>query len=119
MRPRWKKGSALLQTLVMSVLLSMIAISMMKWVLARYTMSSRNYRSTQAKSYSQYYVGDQLSRWNLVNYPVNFAGIPTSGSFTIPGDNMPVPRKTVSYSRTGVNAGTGAPGVLTVTVDPD
>lgn len=119
MIPRWRKGTALLQTLVMSVLLSMVAVMMMKWVLARYVMAARNYRSTQAKFYSQYYLGYQLSRWNLVNYPINFAGIPTTGSFTIPGDNMPVPNKTVNYSRTGVNAATGAPGVLTLTVNPD
>lgn len=114
MRLRWKKGSALLQTLVMSVLLSMIAISMMKWVLARYSLSSRNYRSTQAKTHSQYYIGDQFSRWNLLNYPVNFAAVPTSGSYTIPVDN-----KVVNYSRTGINPITGAPMAVTVTVDPD
>ncbi|MBI4351912.1 MAG: hypothetical protein HY550_10760 [Elusimicrobia bacterium] len=114
MRPGWKKGSALLQTLVMSVLLSMIAVSMMKWVLARYTMSGRNYRSMQAKAHTQYYGSEQFSRWNPVNYPVNFASVPTSGSYTIPSDN-----KVVNFSRTGINPGTGAPMTVTITEDPD
>lgn len=112
MIPRWRKGTALLQTLVMSVLLSMVAVMMMKWVLARYMMAARNYRSTVAKAHSQYYVGDRFSTWNFVNYPVSFGSIPTSGSYTIPADN-----KVVGYSRTSMGAGT--PMRVTITADPD
>ena len=114
MRSRRKKGMVLLQTLVMSVLLSLMAVMVMKWVLARYMMSSRNYRSAQAKAHSQYYGDEEISRWNFVNYPVNFAAIPTSGSYTIPVDN-----KVVNYSRTGINPVTGAPMVITITTNPD
>ncbi len=59
MKPRWRKGTALLQTLVMSILLSMIAVSLMKWVLARYMIAARNYRSaaatTRVDGYTQAY----------------------------------------------------------------
>ncbi|MBU2573392.1 MAG: hypothetical protein KKH28_04875 [Elusimicrobia bacterium] len=41
----WKKGAILLQTLVMSILLSMIAVMVMRWVLARYVLVGRVYRS--------------------------------------------------------------------------
>jgi len=114
MKPRWKKGTVLLQTLVMSVVLSMIAVMMMKWVLARYMLAARSYRSTVAKAHSQYYIGDRFSTWNFINYPVNFGSIPTSGSYTIPGDS-----RVVGYSRTGMNAGTGTPMTFTITSYPD
>ncbi len=59
MKPRWRKGTALLQTLVMSILLSMIAVSLMKWVLARYMIAARNFRSaaatTRVGGYTQAY----------------------------------------------------------------
>ena len=52
MKLRRKKGTVLLQTLIMAVILSMIAVMMMKWVLARYMMAARNYRSTAATARS-------------------------------------------------------------------
>ncbi len=112
MKPRWRKGVVLLQTLVMSVVLSMVAVMMMKWVLARYMMAARNYRSTVAKAHSQYYIGNRFSTWNFTNYPANFGSIPTSGSYTVPLDG-----KVVGYSRTGM--GPGTPMTVTITADPD
>lgn len=82
MKPRWKKGSALLQTLVMSVLLSMIAISMMKWVLARYTMSARNYRSVATTSRVGGYTQAVFSYWNFGTGPSGMPSLPDGKSIT-------------------------------------
>lgn len=109
MKPRWKKGVVLLQTLVMSVILSMIAVMVMKWVLARYLLAARNYRSSEAKARSQGITGDRLSRWNYVSYP-NFRTIPTTGSMTVDG-------KRVYYKRTRTNSQGSME--FTVTVDED
>ena len=69
MRLRRKKGMVLLQTLVMSVILSMVSVMMMKWVIARYTMAARNYRAnatlSRAGGYSQAY----FSTWNAGGQP--------------------------------------------------
>lgn len=74
MKPRWRKGTALLQTLVMSVLLSMAAVMMMKWVLARYMMAARNYRSTVAKAHSHGYGMERFSTWNFNTSAVGSGG---------------------------------------------
>jgi hypothetical protein len=92
MNSRRRKGMVLLQTLVMSVILSMVAVMLMKWVLARYMIAIRTYRSSVSNSHSQGYGVDRASTWNFVNYP-NFILIPTNGSVIMDG-------KTVSYSRT-------------------
>lgn len=65
MKPRWKKGMILMQTLVMSVLLSMIAVMLMKWVLARYMMAARNFRSTTATARTVGYSQKFMSSWNI------------------------------------------------------
>lgn len=70
MKPRWKKGTVLLQTLVMSVLLSMIAVMMMKWVLARYTLATRNYRSVATTTRVGGYTQAVFSSWNFNAGPV-------------------------------------------------
>jgi len=88
----------LLQTLVMSVILSMIAVMLMKWVLARYMIAVRAYRSSASTSHSQGYGSDRASNWNFVNYP-NFASIPSNGSIFI--DDSPKTAR-VSYSRTAM-----------------
>jgi len=46
MKPRWKKGTVLLQTMIMSLILSMLSVMLLKWVLARYMVAARGYRST-------------------------------------------------------------------------
>lgn len=55
-RAAWKKGAILLQTLVMSIILSLIAIMIMKWVLIRYTMVGRMHRSITANTRGEGYV---------------------------------------------------------------
>lgn len=83
----------LVQTLVISIILSMIAVMVMKWVLARYVLAARNYRASESASHSQWAAADRLSRWNFVAYP-DSAFIPSSGSQNIDGAN-------VSFTRTG------------------
>ena len=55
----------LLQTLVMAVILSMIAVMVMQWVLGRYMTAARTYRSSASKVHSQGYSFDRLSTWNF------------------------------------------------------
>ncbi len=55
----------LLQTLVLSVILSMIAVMVMKWVLGRYMLAARNVRSNEAKVHSQGYSSQQFTTWNF------------------------------------------------------
>jgi len=74
----------LVQTLVISVILSMIAVMVMKWVLARYVLAARNYRASESASHSQWAAAEQLSRWNFNAYP-NSAFIPSSGFTDIEG----------------------------------
>jgi hypothetical protein len=93
MKRGWRKGMVLVQTLIISVILSMIAVMVMKWVLARYMLAARNYRASESASHSQWVAGEQFSRWNFNTYP-NSASIPSSGSQNIDGAN-------VSFIRTG------------------
>ncbi|MGD9641549.1 MAG: hypothetical protein AB7V08_02295 [Elusimicrobiales bacterium] len=75
MKRGWKKGIVLVQTLVISIILSMIAVMVMKWVLARYVLAARNSRSSVAAAHSQGYSMDQFSSWNMQN----LGTIPSSG----------------------------------------
>ena len=104
MKPRWRKGTVLLQTLVMSVILSMVAVMMMKWVLARYMMAARNYRSTVAKAHSQGYGMERFSTWNF-----NTSAVSSGGSTAL--DTKPV-----SYTTSG-NGNTMR--TVLITSDPD
>lgn len=108
MKARWKRGAVLLQTLVMAIMLSMIAVMLMKWVLARYLLAARNYRATEAKARSQMVTAQEFTQWNFQDFPALMpAG--SSGSLTT-FDNT-----TVTWERTG-----GAlPRVYTVTIDED
>ncbi|MCM2268326.1 MAG: hypothetical protein NDI60_11205 [Elusimicrobiales bacterium] len=58
-----RKGMVLLQTLVISVILSMIAVMVLKWVLARYMLAARNYRSTTTKIAASGYFHSQFPNW--------------------------------------------------------
>lgn len=112
MKARWKRGAVLLQTLVMAVTLSMIAVMVMKWVLARYLLAARNYRATEAKSRAQLVTDDRFSMWNPWNPAyTELKYIPTTGSFVTPDG------KAVGYRRTTV----GGNGMMEfeVTTDQD
>jgi hypothetical protein len=108
MTPGWKRGAVLLQTLVMAIMLSTIAVMLMKWVLARYLLAARNYRATEAKSRSEMVTGQQFSQWNFQDFP-NQAAIPSGATLTTFDGTQ------VRYDRTG---GT-VPMVFTVTIDED
>ena len=61
----------LLHTLVISVILSMIAVMVLKWVLGRYMMAARNYRSSVAKIKTSGYSQSQFASWNMLPVPSN------------------------------------------------
>lgn len=62
--PRLRRGTVLLQTLVISVVISMIAIMVMKWVLARYTLATRVQRSATNEARGDGCVSHSVSRRN-------------------------------------------------------
>ncbi|MDQ7774320.1 MAG: hypothetical protein RDU13_12475 [Elusimicrobiales bacterium] len=61
---RLRRGTVLLQTLVVSVIISMIAVMVMKWVLARYTLATRVQRSAKAEARADGCIGASVSRRN-------------------------------------------------------
>lgn len=73
----------LLQTLVISVILSMIAVMVLKWVLSRYMFAARNYRSTVAKVHSTGWAMQRFSTWNF-----NTSAVGSSGSIVIDGQTV-------------------------------
>lgn len=102
---RWRKGVILLQTLVMSVVLSMIAVMVLKWVLGRYMLAARTYRSSKSASHTEGYAGRITSSWN-------FGGNP--GSSGVSMDLQPV------NALVPVDAGCpGCPHKIDVSTDED
>jgi len=79
----------LLQTLVMAVILTMIGVMVLKWVLGRYLVAARTYRSVEAKAHSQGYGQERFSFWNF-----NTTTIPSAGSTILDG-------KTCTYNASG------------------
>lgn len=67
--PRLRRGTVLLQTLVVSVIISMIAVMVMKWVLARYTLASRVQRGAVAEARADGCYADRSSAWNVTGLP--------------------------------------------------
>ncbi|OGS50884.1 MAG: hypothetical protein A3J79_08885 [Elusimicrobia bacterium RIFOXYB2_FULL_62_6] len=103
-RPAWKKGAILLQTLVMSILLSMIAIMIMKWVLTRYTMVGHMHRSITSNTRGQGWMSYRFcnSNWQT-------SGISASN---ISLDNPP---KYFALTVSGTASGTSVQTVRVVT----
>lgn len=69
----------LLQTLVISVILSMIAVMVLKWIMGRYMMAARGYRSVTTRARAQGYFYDRFSTWNF-----NITGMPPVSPAVIP-----------------------------------
>ena len=87
MKPKlsWKRGAILLQTLVMSVLLSLIAVMVLKWVLARYMVANRIQTSARNAGTSQGYAALKVNSWSV---PTNASNTTLDGkpvSFTPKG----------------------------------
>lgn len=61
-RSYWKKGAILLQTLVMSVILSMISVMLLKWVLGRYLIVNRVQQSVRNTGNAQGYAAFKLNK---------------------------------------------------------
>ena len=102
-RTAWKKGAILLQTLVMAILLSMIAIMVMKWVLARYILVGHMHRSIAANTR-----GEGYSAFRLCNSNWQTAAVANSSV------NIDSPPKSLSLTATGSISGTA---VQTIRVD--
>jgi hypothetical protein len=102
-----RKGAILLQTLVVSVLLSMIAVTVMRWVMSRYLIANRAVRTSVSVSSSQGYAGlsmekiKSITNWDMsaasgqmdlnnkkVQYSVSSSGDPRFSKMqvTVPDD---------------------------------
>ena len=88
----------LLHTLVISVIISMIAVMVLKWVMGRYMLSARNYRSTTTKARAHGYFQTLFPAW------FSSGVVPSGGTIAIDA-------KTVSYGVSGT--------VVTITSDED
>lgn len=53
----------LLQTLVLCIILATIAVMVLKWVMARYLMASRDYRSAASRGLAQGYFDYNQAKW--------------------------------------------------------
>ena len=63
-RPCWKRGAVLLQTMVVAVLLCIIAMSVMRWVLARHTVVNRVQHSALNTGNAQGYAAAKMQNEN-------------------------------------------------------
>ncbi len=75
----FKRGSMLLQTLVMCVIMSMIGVMVLKWGTARYMLSARLYRSATAKVRTE----GCMSKINAERS--DFSPMPNNGSCFVDG----------------------------------
>jgi len=89
-RGNWKRGAILLQTLVMSVLLSLISVMVLKWVLARYIIVNRVKASA-------------VNTGNAQGYATNCTQVWSWATATPPNNSATLDSKPVSFQR--VSAG--------------
>lgn len=82
-KPYWRRGVVLLQTLVITVILAMISVMVLKWVMGRYMMAARNYRSVTTKGRAHGYFQDRFATWNF-----NTGAIPANSPANI-GETAP------------------------------
>lgn len=68
---RLRGGMVLLQTLVMSVILSMIGVMVLKWIMGRHMMAARAYRSAVTSGRAVGYFSVATSGWNYTNTPAD------------------------------------------------
>jgi len=73
----------LLQTLVISVILSLISVMVLKWIMGRYIMAARSYRSVTTRARAHGYFYDRFATWNF-----NTTGMPAVSAATI-GESYP------------------------------
>ena len=109
-RARWRKGAILLQTLVMSVILSMISVMILKWIMARYIIVNRVNQSAVNVTGAQEYANRGTMTWTIP---------PPSADYTMTVTrNGVAATKQVSFnSPSTVPAGTAGKCVTTVTDD--
>lgn len=63
MKTRPRRGAVLLQVLVMSVILSMLAVMVMKWILERHLLAVRIQKSSVNFGNAQGYAAKNQSTW--------------------------------------------------------
>jgi hypothetical protein len=95
----------LLQTLVMAVIFAMISVMVMQWVLGRYMIAARSYRSNAAKTRAQGYSLNLFSTWKD-----DLGSIPASGDII-------VDTQTITYAVTN-GSGNGM-RTIEITVEED
>ncbi|MFA6583772.1 MAG: hypothetical protein WCS77_05695 [Elusimicrobiaceae bacterium] len=59
------KGSVLLQAIVLSVIMAMIAVLTLKWTLSRRSDVVRSRNSVEAKTYIEYCMAQKQLEWSL------------------------------------------------------
>lgn len=77
-----KRKGSLVQTLVLCIVLAMIAAMMLKWVMARYLLSIRLYKSSQARIRTEGIFINSVAAWNF-NIPGN-----GNANFYVDGKNI-------------------------------
>jgi hypothetical protein len=114
-RFRWRKASVLLQTLVMTVLISMMGVMVLKWVLGRYMFAVRNFHSATTRLNAQGFSDTLYPAWY-------HAGVsaPTSSSKVKTTINTVDHTQCVVVKYAGpAPSSPGASGVVTITSDED
>ena len=64
-----RKGTLLLQTVVMAVVLSMVSAMMLKWVFARYSTVAKTKRQVVARAMSDGCVTQMMTSWSVTGGP--------------------------------------------------
>ncbi|MDO8805507.1 MAG: hypothetical protein Q7R35_13885 [Elusimicrobiota bacterium] len=90
MKPRWKKGVILLQTMIMALILSMVSVMLMKWVLARYMMAARSYRSTAATATAVGNSQKTASEWNFSTTAASCGTVVNGQTITCAGGRITI-----------------------------
>lgn len=110
MRTARREGMIMLQTLVMAIILSMIAVMVMKWVMARYLLASRDYRAAASVTHAHSIMGYTMLAWSPTGAYPTLSSIPSTGYIYPDG-------VTVQYSRTGIDPYGSFPVSITTNED--
>lgn len=100
MKFKKRKGS-LIQTLVLCIILALISAMLLKWVMSRYLLSIRLYKSSQARVRTEGVFMNSMANWNF-NIPAN-----GTANFWVDG-------RTISRTVSG-----GIPKTVNLVIDED
>ena len=102
-----RKGSVLLQTLVMCVVLSFIAVSITRWVFARYSSSTRNFNDSAVNG----------ARFKVVNHDFSYASIQNSTTNCVTNVGSGTTTEGAQYSVSCTSSGNTSKYTYTIVVD--